>query len=119
MPKFLFCHEWAASFGAEWSLSKPGLGLPGSTSNAGLQGSEGFRSSVANPYFRGSGRDYLVRCRMVAIGAVDGGGEFGAEWFCSGHGSGLPFSVAIVGSRGIGVGRGVRCQMVVHASDHC
>ena len=55
----------------------------------------------------------------MVVGAVDGGGEFGAEWFCSGHRTGLPFLVAIVGSRGIGVGRGVWCRMVVHASDHC
>ena len=55
----------------------------------------------------------------MVVGAMDGGGEFGAEWFCSGHGSGLPFLVAIVGSWGIGVGRGIRYRMVVHASDHC
>ena len=51
MPNFLFRHEWAASFGAEWSLSEPGLGLPGSASDVALRGSEGFRSSVANPNF--------------------------------------------------------------------
>ena len=49
MSKFLFRHEWTASFSAERSLSEHGLDLPGSASDVGLRGSEGFRSSVANP----------------------------------------------------------------------
>ena len=91
MPKFLFRHEWATSFGAEWWLSEPGLGLPCSASDVALRGSEGFRNSVASPNFCGSGRNFLVRLRMVVVGAVDRGGPFGAKWFSSGHGSGLPF----------------------------
>ena len=55
----------------------------------------------------------------MVVGVVDGGGEFRGECFCSRHKSGLPFSVAIVSCRGIGVGRGVRCRMVVHTCYHC
>ena len=51
MPNFLFRHEWVASFGAEWLLSEPRLGLPGSASDVALQRNEGFQSSVANPNF--------------------------------------------------------------------
>ena len=42
MPKFLIRHKSPASFGAEWSLSKHGLDLPGSASDVCVRGSEWF-----------------------------------------------------------------------------
>ena len=74
---------------------------------------------MANAHFQGTGRDCLVRWRMLAVEVVEGGGEFGAECLFSGLETGLPSLVANVGCRGIGGERGVRCQMVVHAAFDC
>ena len=115
MPKFFFCHESPAWFGAEWSLSEHGLGLPGSVLNVGCRGSggvskfggeslflrlgSGLPSSVANGGRRDSGwgrgvwwQMLLFKARvgtalfsgpwrLLAVGVLEWGGEFGAEWW--------------------------------------
>ena len=36
---------------------------------------------MANAHFQGTGQDCLVWWRMLAVGAVEGGREFGVEWW--------------------------------------